>query len=134
MSNVILPSNISKNVLRSPTNSETAENNRLITVTPAVNPLTDAERNFALITSLIITNKTLGAVSVNAKIVNTSGSAYILYGVSIPAGTAFEVIQGNKFILKENDSLYVWHDSLAPNVIDVAASYVLHQPVSPYTA
>lgn len=133
MANVLLPSNISSNVLRSPTNVENAEANRLITVPAATNPLTEAERNFALITSLTIANKTLGAVEVNAKITNSINSAYILYGVSIPAGTAFEVIQGNKFILKEGDSLYVWHNSPSGNVIDVVASYTIHIPNTPYT-
>lgn len=133
MANVLLPSNISKNTLRSPTNVENAEANRLLTVPTATNPLTEAERNFALVTSLTIANKTLGAVEVNAKIVNSTSSAYILYGVSIPAGTAFEVIQGNKFILKEGDSLYVWHNSNSNNVIDVVASYTIHVPNTPYT-
>lgn len=133
MANVLLPSNISKNTLRSPTNVENAEANRLLTVPTATNSLTEAERNFALVTSLTIANKTLGAVEVNAKIVNSTSSAYILYGVSIPAGTAFEVIQGNKFILKEGDSLYVWHNSNSNNVIDVVASYTIHVPNTPYT-
>lgn len=133
MANILLPSNISSNALRSPTNVENAEANRLITVPIATNPLTEAERNFALVTSLTIANKTLGAVEINAKIVNSTSSAYILYGVSIPAGTAFEVIQGNKFILKEGDSLYVWHNSTVGNVIDVFASYTIHVPNAPYT-
>lgn len=133
MANILLPANISSNALRSPTNIENAEVNRLITVPASTNPLTEAERNFALVTSLTIANKTLGAIEVNAKITNSTASAYILYGVSIPAGTAFEVIQGNKFILKEGDSLYVWHNSTSSNVIDVVASYTIHVPNNPYT-
>ena len=133
MANVLLPSNISSNSFRSPTNVENSEANRVITVPAATAPLTAAERNFILVTSLTIANKTLGAVEVNAKIVNSTTSAYVLYGVSIPAGTAFEVIQGNKFILKEGDSLYVWHNSTASNIIDVVASYTLHVPNTPYT-
>jgi hypothetical protein len=133
MANILLPANISSNALRSPTNVENAQANRLITVPASTNPLTEAERNFALVTSLTIANKTLGAVEVNAKVTNSTSSAYILYGVSIPAGTAFEVIQGNKFILKEGDSLYVWHNSTSNNVIDVIASYTIHVPNNPYT-
>ncbi len=133
MANILLPANISSNALRSPTNIENAEANRLITVPASTNPLTEAERNFALVTSLTIANKTLGAVEVNARVTNSTSSAYILYGVSIPAGTAFEVIQGNKFILKEGDSLYVWHNSTSNNVIDVIASYTIHVPNNPYT-
>jgi hypothetical protein len=133
MANILLPANISSNALRSPTNIENAQANRLITVPASTNPLTEAERNFALVTSLTIANKTLGAVEVNAKVTNSTSSAYILYGVSIPAGTAFEVIQGNKFILKEGDSLYVWHNSTSNNVIDVIASYTIHVPNNPYT-
>ncbi len=133
MANILLPANISSNALRSPTNIENAEANRLITVPASTNPLTEAERNFALVTSLTIANKTLGAVEVNARVTNSTSSAYIIYGVSIPAGTAFEAIQGNKFILKEGDSLYVWHNSTSSNVIDVMASYTIHVPNNPYT-
>lgn len=133
MANILLPSNISSNTLRTPTNVENAEASRVLLVPTSTNPLTEAERNFALVTSVMITNKTLGAVSVNAKIVNGTSSAYLLYGVSIPAGTAFELIQGNKFILKEGDSLYVWHTSSTPNVIDVVTSYTIHVPNTPYT-
>lgn len=134
MAQVFLPSNISTNVFKSPTNQETAETNRILTVPAATNPLTDAEKNFVLVTSLIVTNKTLGSVQINAKVTNASTSACILYGVNVPAGTAFEVIQGNKFILKEGDSLYVWHNSTAPNVVDVLTSFTLHQPNAPYNA
>tara|TARA_B100000085_G_scaffold1593_1_gene1484 strand:+ start:2903 stop:3307 length:405 start_codon:yes stop_codon:yes gene_type:complete len=134
MAQVLLPSNVSSNVFNSPTNVESAEGNRLLTVPAATNPLTDAEKNFTLITSLILTNKSLGAVTVNAKVTNSTSSAYILYNVNVPAGTAFEVIQGNKFILKEGDSLYVWHGSQSTNVLDVMASYTLHQPNTPYNA
>ena len=134
MAQVFLTSNISSNVFKSPTNQETSEANRILTVPAATNPLTDAEKNFTLITSLIVTNKTLGAVQINAKVTNSTNSAYILYGVNVPAGTAFEVIQGNKFILKEGDSLYVWHNSTSTNVVDVLTSYTLHQPNAPYNA
>ncbi len=134
MAQVFLPSNISSNVFKSPTNLETSDSNRILTVPAATNPLTDAEKNFVLITSLIISNKTLGSVSVNAKVSNSTSSAYILYNVNVPAGTAFEVIQGNKFILKEGDSLYVWHGSNSSNVVDVMTSYTLHQPNAPYNA
>ena len=134
MSQIFLPANVSTNVFKSPTNIESSDANRILTVpsTPGTTP--DSEKNFALITSLILTNKTLGSVVVNAKVTNGSNAAYILYGVNIPAGTAFEVIQGNKFILKEGDSLYVWHGSSSTNVLDVMTSYTLHQPNTPYTA
>ena len=134
MAQVFLPSNISSNVFKSPTNVETSDANRILTVPAATNPLTDAEKNFVLITSLIVTNKTLGAVQINAKVTNAASSTYILYGVNVPAGTAFEVIQGNKFILKEGDSLYVWHNTTAPNAVDVMTSFTLHQPNAPYNA
>lgn len=133
MANILLPSNVSSNSLRSPTNIEAAEANRIIMVPASTGALTVAERNFILVTSLVIANKTLGSVEINAKIVNSTASAYVLYGVSVPAGTAFEVISGNKFILKEGDSLYVWHNSSSSNVIDVVASYTLHVPNTPYT-
>lgn len=133
MANILLPSNISSNTLRTPTNVENAEASRLLLVPTSTNPLTDAERNFALVTSIIVSNKTLGAITINAKIVNGANSAYVLYGVNVPAATGFELIQGNKFILKEGDSLYLWHNSTSSNVIDVVTSYTIHVPNTTYT-
>lgn len=133
MANILLPSNVSSNTLRTPTNIENAETNRVLLVPTSTSAVMDSERNFALITSLMVSNKTLGAVEINAKVVNGVNSAYLLYKVNIPSGTAFEVIQGNKFILKEGDSLYVWHNSPTANVIDVITSYTLHVPNTVYT-
>lgn len=138
MSNILLPSNLSTNVFRSPTNQASANPGNLIltiprrsTSTPASN--SDLEKRFALITSFLICNKTGGGVAVTAQLVNNNTNAFLLYGVNIPSGTAFEVIQANKFIMKEDDSLYVWHNFATASAVDVVVSYVQHDPITPYS-
>lgn len=135
MSNILLPSNLSTNVFKSPTNQALASTGNLILTIPtrpgAAN--TDSERRFALITSFLICNKTAGGLAVTAQLANANTSGYLLYQVNIPSGTAFEVIQANKFIMKEGDSLYVWHNSANANAIDVVVSYVQHDPITPYS-
>lgn len=136
MSNPIvsIPANISRNSLVSPNNQEASG----ILLTVDSSPINTAEQNkrFALVTSVMIANKTAGSVIVNAVIRNGTDAKYILYKVAIPNGTSFELIQGNKFILKEGDSLRVWHESVSggTNVIDVVTSYVIHNPVQIYDA
>lgn len=131
MSTIYLPSNVTKNSLINVSNNSASP--AVLTVLPASNPLTDAEKNFMLITSFMLSNTSLGAVTVNARITNSGGtSAYLLYKVNIPAGTAFEVIQGNKFILKEGDSLYLWYEETTTAALDAVISHVLHKPSTPY--
>lgn len=136
MSNILLPSNLSTNVFKSPTNQASANSGNLILTIPqrssASAPNSDLERRFALITSFLICNKTGGGVAVTAQLVNANTSGYLLYQVNIPSGTAFEVIQANKFIMKEGDSLYVWHNFAAASAVDVVVSYVQHDPITPY--
>lgn len=131
MSQILLPSNVTSNTLVQVSNSINSP--AVLSVVPSTNPLTNAERNFVLITSMMLSNTSLGAVTVNARIVNSGGtSAYLLHKVNIPAGTAFEVIQGNKFILKEGDSLFLWYEETAVSALDAVISHVLHVPNTPY--
>jgi hypothetical protein len=54
---MLLPSNTSTNVFRSPTNTEGAEAGRLITVPANVSAGDDWQKNFILVTSLLLCNK-----------------------------------------------------------------------------
>lgn len=131
MSQVFLPANITSNLLINVSNSISPAPVYSVNVTT---PLTEAERKFVLITSMMLSNTSLGSVTVNARVTNanTNNSAYLLYKVNIPAGTAFEVIQGNKFILKEGDSLYIWYEESTNLALDAIISYVEHRPNTPY--
>lgn len=129
---MLLPSNTSTNVFRSPTNVEGAEAGRLITVPVNASAVDDWQKNFVLVTSLLLCNRTATAVAVSAKIVNGSTSARILSGLNLPANTSYDVINGNKFTLKEGDQVFVWHDNLAFNALDVVMSYTLHRPMTTY--
>lgn len=137
MSNILLPSNLSTNVFKSPGNQAAASPSTLILTIPRRSstpaPNSDLEKRFALITSFLICNKTGGGVAVTAQLVNNNTNAFLLYGVNIPSGTAFEVIQANKFIMKEEDSLYVWHNFSNASAVDVVVSYVQHDPITPYS-
>jgi hypothetical protein len=129
---MLLPSNTSTNIFRSPTNTEGAEAGRLITVPANVSAAEDWQKNFILVTSLLLCNKTTTNLSVSAKIVNGVTSAYILNSINLPPNTSYDVISGNKFTLKEGDQVFVWHGSTASNALDVVMSYTLHRPLTTY--
>lgn len=93
--------------------------------------------SYALVTSLTCSNK--GTVPRKYSLIlekNTSSGtnqAYVLYEIIIPANTAFEVIQGNKFILKDGDRLKAYTDAESGStsgVIDSTISWVTHIPPS----
>jgi hypothetical protein len=129
---MFLPSNTSTNKFASPTNTEGAEAGRLITVPANTSATEDWQKNFALVTSLLLCNKTATNLAVSAKIVNGITSAFILNGLNLPPNTSYDVINGNKFTLKEGDILYVWHNSTAANALDTVLSYTLHRPLTTY--
>jgi len=89
---------------------------------------------YALITSMIASNKTETPRKINLIIEKGgSSSAYLLYNVIIPANTAFEVIQGNKFVLKGGDKLFASTDAVggsSAGTVDLTVSYVVHIPPS----
>lgn len=89
---------------------------------------------YSLITSMIGANKTDTPRKISL-IIEKGGSstAYLLYNVIIPANTAFEVIQGNKFVLKSGDRLLSFTDNVGGStagVVDLTVSYVVHIPPS----
>jgi flagellar basal body rod protein FlgF len=94
-----------------------------------------AGEGYGFVTSIIAANKTATPRNLNLIIEKTGGgttnSAYLLYNVTVPANTAFEVIQGNKFILKSGDKLKAFTDAEAgttSGVVDMTVSYVVHIP------
>ena len=101
----------------------------------------DAEVNgvnsYGLVTSLICSNKTSTprkySLLIEKNAAGGTNSAYLLYEVTVPANTAFEIMQGNKFILKDGDRLKAYSDAVAgttAGVVDVTISYVVHIPPS----
>ena len=137
MANVLLPENISKNTLfpNIPREINLSGTNYAVVVPAATNVIRESQKNFALVTSIIVTNTSLRSIPIFAKVTNDvdSKTAFVLYGVNIPPGTAFEVIQGNKFILSENDKLYIYHTDTAEGVADAMVSYVINKPEAEYT-
>lgn len=129
---MLLPSNTSTNKFASPTNSEGAEAGRLLTVPANASAVEDYQKNFALVTSLLLCNKTSSNLAVSAKIVNGVTSATLLNGINLPPNVSYDVISGNKLTLKEGDILYVWHDSTGANALDAILSYTLHRPLTTY--
>ena len=101
----------------------------------------DAEVNgvnsYGLVTSLICSNKTPTpkkySLILEKNTSSVTNSSYILYEVIISANTAFEVIQGNKFVLKDGDRLKAYSDAAVgttAGAVDVTISYVVHIPPS----
>ena len=129
---MLLPSNTSTNKFASPTSSEGAEAGRLITVPANTAAVEDYQKNFALVTSLLLCNKTNTNLSVSAKIVNGTTSAFLLNSINLPPNVSYDVISGNKLTLKEGDILYVWHNSTSANALDTVLSYTLHRPLTTY--
>lgn len=129
MSTVVLPSNVTTNKLINVTNQSTSAP---VLSLPSSSS-NESEKKFILITSFMLSNKSLGSVTTYARINSSTTNAFLLYGVDIPAGTAFEVIQGNKFILKEGDSLQLWCDGAA-DTLDAIISYVEHRPNTIYNS
>jgi hypothetical protein len=129
---MLLPSNTSTNVFRSPTNVEGAEAGRLITVSVNSSAVSDWQKNFVLVTSLLLCNRTSTNLSVSAKIVNGITGAYILNGLNLPPNRSYDIIDGNKFTLKEGDQVFVWHNNTGSNALDVVMSYTLHRPLTTY--
>ena len=94
-----------------------------------------SEDGYGLITSLTCANKTATprkySLILEKNTTNGTDSSYVLYEVTVPANTSFEVIQGNKFILKNGDRLKAYSDAIAgttAGVVDVTISYVVHIP------
>lgn len=129
---MFLPSNTSTNKFASPTNIEGAAAGLMIDVPVTAGVQYDYQKNFALITSLLLCNKTNSNVGVSAKITNGSSTVFILNGLNVPPNVSYDVISGNKITLKEGDKLYIWHDSTVPNAADALMSYTLHRPLSTY--
>jgi hypothetical protein len=129
---MLLPSNLSTNTFASPTNVEGASAGLMLDVPVNSGAVQDYQKNFVLVTSMLLCNKTGSNLAVSAKIVNGSTSAFFLNGINLPPSVSYDVISGNKITLKEGDKLYVWHNSSLANALDTILSYTLHKPLSTY--
>lgn len=130
---MLLPSNITSNSIKSPSDSEGDSAGLMYTVPVNPSATSDYQKNFALVTSLSVCNKTSADISVYAKVVNGSTTGFIANNLTIPPNIPYDLIHGNKFTLKEGDALYVWHDNdVDVNPLDAILSYTLHQPMTIY--
>lgn len=129
---MLLPSNYSTNKLASPNNIEESTAGLMIEVPVSAGVDYDYQKNFALVTSLILCNRTNINLSISAKIVNGTTSALLLSDQNLPPNLSYDLITGNKVILKEGDKLYVWHNSILPDAMSAVLSYTLHRPLSTY--
>jgi hypothetical protein len=87
---------------------------------------------YAMVLSVIAANKSQTTRGVNMTLQKAGNpqSAYLLYDVALPSQTAFEVIDGNKFVLQRGDTLRAWGDASSTNLIDMVVSYVVYTPAS----
>jgi hypothetical protein len=85
-----------------------------------------------MVLSVIAANKSQTTRGVNMTLQKAGNpqSAYLLYDVALPSQTAFEVIDGNKFVLQRGDTLRAWGDASSTNLIDMVVSYVVYTPAS----
>lgn len=88
------------------------------------------DNGYAMILSIIIANKSQTTRGIYATLQKAGAveSAYILYDVALPSQTSFEMIQGNKLVLKRGDSLKAWIDSDGIDLCDAVISYVIYTP------
>lgn len=87
---------------------------------------------YAMVLSIVASNKSTTTRGINATLKKSGAtdSAYVLYDVALPSRTAFEVISGNKLILKKGDELKAFADADGTDSIDVIVSYVIYTPGS----
>ena len=85
---------------------------------------------YAMLLGVIVTNKSTTTRSINMTLqkAGSTESAYILYDVAIPSQTAFEVIDGNKFVIQRGDKLVGWGDADGTDLIDMVISQVVYTP------
>lgn len=129
---MFLPSNVSTNKFATPNNTEGDASGLMIDVPLSSGTQFDWQKNFALVTSLMLCNRTNGNVGVSAKIVNGITAGFLINGINIPPNLSYDIISGNKITLKEGDKLYVWHNNSSANALDAVISFTLHRPLTTY--
>lgn len=87
---------------------------------------------YAIILSIIFSNKSATARSAFMTLQKNGSAnpAYVLYDVAVPPQTAFEIIDGNKFVIKNGDLLKAWVDVDGLNLVDAVVSYMVYTPAS----
>ena len=129
---MLLPSNYSTNTLATPSNIPESSSGLMIDVPVTPGSPLNYQKTFVLVTSLTLCNKSSSDIGVFAKIVNNSSSAFIVHNLDLPSSVSFDVINGNRFTLKEGDKIYVWHNGSDATSLDAILSYTTHQPLTTY--
>jgi hypothetical protein len=129
---MLLPSNYSTNTLATPSNVPESASGLMIDVPVTPGSPQNFQKTFALVTSLILCNRSSSDIGVFAKVVNGSSSAFIAHDLDLPSNVSFDVINGNKFTLKEGDKIYVWHNGSGATDLDAILSYTIHRPLTTY--
>jgi hypothetical protein len=87
---------------------------------------------YAMILGIIASNKSSSGRGLNLTLRKSGAAqaAHILFNVALPAQTAFQIIDGDKFVVKRGDVLSAWADTAGANAVDLVISYVIYTPAS----
>lgn len=87
---------------------------------------------YALVLGIVASNKSTVTRGLNLTLKKNGGAteAYILYDVALPSQTAFQVINGDKLVVKRGDTLAAWVDGAGTNSVDLVISYVTYTPAT----
>lgn len=90
----------------------------ITTSTTVYNPT--AANTQATIIGMIVANNTANSVTANVTLTSGATTANIVYGVTIPTGTSLNVINSDRLIIEQNDSVAV----AATGSVDVIVSSI----------
>ena len=87
---------------------------------------------YALILGISVANKSAEVRGLNLTLRKNGDvqAAHLLFNVAIPPQTGFQVIDGDKLVVKRSDVLEAWVDEAGADTTDLVISYVIYTPVS----
>jgi hypothetical protein len=87
---------------------------------------------YAMILGIVSANKSTSTRGLNLTLRKQGAAtpAHILFDVALPSQTAFQVINGDKLVVKRGDTLAAWVDGAGINTTDLVISYVIYTPAS----
>jgi hypothetical protein len=90
------------------------------------------QEGYALVLGIIASNKSTANRGLNLTLRKNGAAqaAHLLFDVSLPSQTAFQVIDGDKLVVRRGDVLSAWVDSAGINTTDLVISYVIYTPAS----
>ena len=85
---------------------------------------------YAMILGVVVSNKSTSTRGLYMSLQKSGAAqqAYILFDVSLPSQSAFQVIDGDKLVIQRGDSLKAWVDAAGGNLVDMVISYVIYTP------